>query len=494
MKVQHSTLMHQDIRGTYTTGIVKSRVFISAILFACTAVNSPLHASELENAEDSSGGETIEKIVVSARKKAGTESIQEVPMAITAVSGDVIDKRFFADLTDVANIAPNVNLSPAGTTPGTANFFIRGMGVFGSIPSDETSVGVIQDGLYLGVNSGALTTLFDIESVEVLRGPQGTLFGRNVTGGAVVVNSRRPTEDTRAKVRARVGNYGQKSVDVAVGGALSADDNWLGRLVVGTQSNDDYFDNVNPNVPDRGEAETHFVRPSLTYVANEDLSITLIGEYNKFKGDGVISKNVSLLDTLKDHEVDSDIDNKAEYTVKHLITDVDWTVGEGNIRVIAGWETLIDMVRTDSFCLTKETACSIQKVIGQGEALEPGQFRTAQVGIAGTEYAPPQANKLDEIFARVIKEILELQDIREQAYRLHLDFARNQFFWDGNKRTGLLMLNGHLMSNGYSPLSIPAKRLTEYNAGMIDFYDSGDSTQMLAFLKECHKAMYRRFE
>ena len=159
-----------------------------------------------------------------------------------------------------------------------------------------------------------------------------------------------------------------------------------------------------------------------------------------------------------------------------------------------GWETLIDMVRTDSFCLTKETACSIQKVIGQGEALEPGQFRTAQVGIAGTEYAPPQANKLDEIFARVIKEILELQDIREQAYRLHLDFARNQFFWDGNKRTGLLMLNGHLMSNGYSPLSIPAKRLTEYNAGMIDFYDSGDSTQMLAFLKECHKAMYRRFE
>jgi len=337
MKVQHSTLMHQDIRGTYTTGIVKSRVFISAILFACTAVNSPLHASELENAEDSSGGETIEKIVVSARKKAGTESIQEVPMAITAVSGDVIDKRFFADLTDVANIAPNVNLSPAGTTPGTANFFIRGMGVFGSIPSDETSVGVIQDGLYLGVNSGALTTLFDVESVEVLRGPQGTLFGRNVTGGAVVVNSRRPSADTRAKVRARVGNYGQKSVDVAVGGALSEDDNWLGRLVVGTQSNDDYFDNVNPNVPDRGEAETHFVRPSLTYVANEDLSITLIGEYNKFKGDGVISKNVSLLDTLKDHEVDSDIDNKAEYTVKHLITDVDWTVGEGNIRVIAGW-------------------------------------------------------------------------------------------------------------------------------------------------------------
>lgn len=159
-----------------------------------------------------------------------------------------------------------------------------------------------------------------------------------------------------------------------------------------------------------------------------------------------------------------------------------------------GWETLIDLVREDSFSLAKETACSIQKVIAKGEALEPGQFRSGQVGIAGTEYKPPQASELDEAFAHVIRKILELEDVREQAYRLHLDFARNQFFWDGNKRTGLLMLNGHLMSNGYSPLSIPAKRLAEYNAGMIAFYESGDYTQMSAFLKECHEAMYGRFE
>lgn len=159
-----------------------------------------------------------------------------------------------------------------------------------------------------------------------------------------------------------------------------------------------------------------------------------------------------------------------------------------------GWEALIDLVKTDSFSLTKKTACSIQKVLGKGEALEPGQFRSGQVGIAGTEYKPPQASELDEIFEQVIQKILELKDVREQAYRLHLDFARNQFFWDGNKRTGLLMLNGHLMSNGYSPLSIPAKRLTEYNAGMIDFYESGDRAKMMAFLRECHKAMYGRFE
>jgi Fic family protein len=159
-----------------------------------------------------------------------------------------------------------------------------------------------------------------------------------------------------------------------------------------------------------------------------------------------------------------------------------------------GWELLIEMVKEDTFLLTKETACAIQKVIGYGEALDPGAFRTGQVGIAGTEYKPPRADKLDELFKRVISDILKLKEIREQAYRLHLDFARSQFFWDGNKRTGLLMLNGHLMSNGYSPLSIPAKRLTEYNAGMIRFYESGEYDEMMTFLKECHEAMYGRFE
>lgn len=159
-----------------------------------------------------------------------------------------------------------------------------------------------------------------------------------------------------------------------------------------------------------------------------------------------------------------------------------------------GWEKLIELVKTDSFSLAKETACRIQKVIGHGETLDPGRFRSGQVGIAGTEYKPPEADGLDGVFKSMIKDILKLEDVREQAYRLHLDFARNQFFWDANKRTGLLMLNGHLMSNGYSPLSVPAKRLIEYNAGMIRFYETGDYSEMMAFLKECHESMYGRFE
>lgn len=173
----------------------------------------------------------------------------------------------------------------------------------------------------------------------------------------------------------------------------------------------------------------------------------------------------------------------------HKITDE-----EKLKQQILGWEKLIELVKTDTFDITKDVACSIQEVIAKDEALEVGQFRSGQVSIAGTEYMPPKADELDEIFEVTIKEIQEIDDLREQAYRLHLDFARNQFFYDGNKRTGLLMLNGHLMSNGYSPLSVPAKRLTEYNAEMIKFYESGEHGEMMEFLKQCHEEMYKRFE
>ncbi len=160
---------------------------------------------------------------------------------------------------------------------------------------------------------------------------------------------------------------------------------------------------------------------------------------------------------------------------------------------ILGWSRLIELVENATFSLTKETACLLQKIIAKNEALEVGRFRSGQVSIAGTDHQPPHADQLDDVFRYTLDDILTIKDIQEQAYRLHLDFAYNQFFYDGNKRTGLLMMNGHLMSHGYPPLSIPAKRLHEYNSGMIRFYEHGAYDTMMVFLKQCHEAMYQRF-
>lgn len=163
-------------------------------------------------------------------------------------------------------------------------------------------------------------------------------------------------------------------------------------------------------------------------------------------------------------------------------------------RLKLSWELLIELVKKDEFSPTLETACTIQKVIGHGEAIPLDAHRTDQVNTARTGYRPLQSGEPNELFSSMLHDMLKFKDVREQAYRLYLDFARNQFFSGGNRGTGLLMANGHLISNGYPPLSFPAKRLTEYNDAMVRFYESDGYEEMMTFLKECHETMYGRFK
>ncbi|PTN31765.1 Fic family protein [Desulfonatronum sp. SC1] len=158
-----------------------------------------------------------------------------------------------------------------------------------------------------------------------------------------------------------------------------------------------------------------------------------------------------------------------------------------------GWKRLISLVEEDAFQVSKPVACVLQSIIAKDEALEVGQFRSGRVGISGTDYQPPDPESLDDYFQTMIQSLDQYTDLRDQAYVLHLLFARNQFFFDGNKRTGLLMMNGLLLSKARPPLSIPAKRLHEYNVGMIRYFDTGDPSEMLAFLRQCHDRMHERF-
>lgn len=160
---------------------------------------------------------------------------------------------------------------------------------------------------------------------------------------------------------------------------------------------------------------------------------------------------------------------------------------------VLGWEALLGLAESEKFELSEQVACYLQFIIAKDEALEVGQFRSGQVGIAGTDYTPPKPHELESVFDNVMEEVKAVSNIPGQAYLIHLLFARNQFFYDGNKRTGLLMMNGHLLSNGYPPVSIPAKLLSEYNSGMIEFYESGDTEKMLTFIKTCHESLGRKF-
>ena len=151
----------------------------------------------------------LEEVIVTARKR--EESAQNVPISISAYGSQQLEALKIRDLGNLSVGMPNVAMDDIGTTPGTANFSIRGLGINSSIPSIDPTVGVFIDGVYIGQNAGVVVDMFDIDKIEVLRGPQGTLFGRNVTGGAVLVQTKRPGEEL--EFSARVATEGNPNGD-----------------------------------------------------------------------------------------------------------------------------------------------------------------------------------------------------------------------------------------------------------------------------------------
>jgi iron complex outermembrane receptor protein len=226
----------------------------------------------------------MEEVVVSARKKSALESAQKVPVAVTALTGAQIEAKFLQDLTDVGYKAPNVRLYPAASAPLYANFQIRGMGLRGSLLSDDPTVGIFLDGVYLGVPAGSVVNTFDVASVEILRGPQGTLFGRNVTGGAVLINTTRPTYETGGKVKATIGSDEFTELAFNFGGTL-VEDKLAGSLAVIYSDQGDTWENIDAVGEDLGEQELLVVRPKLLFDVTENLSFTLLGEFGEAKSD-----------------------------------------------------------------------------------------------------------------------------------------------------------------------------------------------------------------
>lgn len=225
----------------------------------------------------------IEEIRVTARKKSTAEAVQDVPVSVSAFSGDKIDAMFAVDLTDIGRHVPNANLAPVSSIKGVANFVIRGMGTVGqSIPSADPAVGVVMDGISYGTIFGVITDLFDLEAIEVLRGPQGTLFGRNATAGVISMRSRRPGEAFEGKLRATGGSHGSRGLAATFGGPLG--DNWGGKLAVQYEEHDGYWKN-RKFAGRQGSARSLLVRPALTWRRGL-FDAALIVEYGKTQGDG----------------------------------------------------------------------------------------------------------------------------------------------------------------------------------------------------------------
>ena len=170
------------------------------LLISSTAIALPLLASSVISNQAMAQREvsgSIEEVVVTAQKR--EENLQTVPASVSAMDASAIEKTFARDLMDVAGVSPNMIIDPV-LGNGTAVVSIRGIQLAEVEKSFDPAVAIYQDGIYLATSTGALLNVWDAERIEVLRGPQGTLFGRNTIGGLVHVIRSKPTGELGGKV------------------------------------------------------------------------------------------------------------------------------------------------------------------------------------------------------------------------------------------------------------------------------------------------------
>jgi len=184
------------------------RVAAGLVSLACLFSTGPLLAADA----------AFDEIVVTARKRA--ESLQDTPVAVTAIQGDVLTQNVFADIADIQAQVPNLSIYGSRNQSGSITAFIRGVGQADPLWGVDPGVGLYLDDVYVARAQGGLLDVFDVERIEVLRGPQGTIYGKNTIGGAIKYVSRAPTDEFEARVSASAGNFGLGELKGQVSGPI----------------------------------------------------------------------------------------------------------------------------------------------------------------------------------------------------------------------------------------------------------------------------------
>jgi len=342
------------------------------LLVSTGALAQETSRAESQSVRKGSASLIMEEVQVVARKRKGAEAAQEVPLAITAYGAEQMDAMYLKDLKDLSFSMPSVQTDEVGTFPGVQNFTIRGQGINSSIPSVDPTVGVFVDGMFLGISYGVVMDVFDLEGLEVLRGPQGLLFGRNVTGGAVVMRTARPDGELGVKARVRVSTGLEKNVAISMEDGLT--DNLAGKLVLYYNDDTGYWENTTETsmtdpfwaargitaIPDgarsnratgdeAGERTNKFARGTLVWDATEDLELTLITEKGKMDGDGAVwTTREGFNDRgLDSDETDQDENGFTDMEWEHAIIEANWNIGNGVLTNILAYRDLNSQSRAD---------------------------------------------------------------------------------------------------------------------------------------------------
>ena len=253
-----------------------------AVLATGIALSSFCSAGTAQAQSNNAADEAIDEIVVTTARRR-EESILEVPVSISVFSGDDLERIGAIDIIAVAQASPNVTLEVSRGTNSTLTAFIRGVGQQDPVAGFESGVGLYLDDVYFNRPHAAVLDLYDVERIEVLRGPQGTLYGRNTIGGAIKYVTRRLGDDPEGKVRFSYGSYNQ--MDGQVSGSMPLSDSFRigGSLVKFTR--DGFGDNLNLAGVENYSKDVFGARLSLEWDATDDLFLRLSGDYTQDDSD-----------------------------------------------------------------------------------------------------------------------------------------------------------------------------------------------------------------
>ncbi|MDE0678842.1 MAG: TonB-dependent receptor [Gammaproteobacteria bacterium] len=315
------------------------RLSLAALTVGCMMVAANVTAQE----------NVLEEIIVTAEKREA--SIQDTALAITAVSGDLLENGGLDEIEDLSLDVPSLVFSRAG---GEAQLYIRGVGtnLFGI--GQDSSVAVHQDGVYQGRAQMGLTQFLDVERVEVLRGPQGTLYGRNATAGVINIIHRAPGDEPEGYVNLKLGNFNRYDGEAAYGGPIGENAGF--RLAVRYGSDGGFTEDLDPRGGDEVDGgETMAARATLTFAVSDTINAKIIGDYTDFDGDnrtirprGDLHRSAAEgAQALPDFDqTRNEVDSFQKWTISGITAEVTADLGGGlSLTSITGYRQFEDSFR-----------------------------------------------------------------------------------------------------------------------------------------------------
>jgi iron complex outermembrane receptor protein len=248
-----------------------SAVAMTALMATAVTAQTATGTEPSGPAQVSTDSETTGEIIVTAQKR--SESVQKIPLAVSAIGGDTLQQRGTTGLASLGQVVPGLNVSEQ---IGQARLTLRGIGVDNISTGAESSVAFNQDGIFYSRSAAALASFYDIDRVEVLRGPQGTLYGRNATGGSVNILTNRPTDTLHGALNLTGGNHETINGEGFLSGPLS--DKVSARVSFQVQHHDGYGKNLVTGT-DIDNKNSQAVRGQLLFKPTDKLSILLAGDY-----------------------------------------------------------------------------------------------------------------------------------------------------------------------------------------------------------------------